>query len=342
LTDPRDSGKGRRVAVGTLVVVACVAIVLAVVVGYVQRAATNSDQFANRATVALQDSSVRSLIAERVTDELVLKNQSDLIAARPVIQSIVSSIVGGRAFTNAFRKGVRDVHRAVFDHDENTVLLTLGDVGTIVAAGLEVVQPSLAQQVGASQRVELVNRNIGGADAEVIRAAHTVKVLAWLLLFVAIAATAAAVWLSRDRRRTVVQLGVGTAIAGVVLLIILGVARSLLVHTVQGADERDAIDGVWDAFLGDLGTAAWILAGSGAVVAAAAASLIRPVEIDAPLRRAAHWVTAPSPGGHRTAAAHWSLPGSPLCWSPTSCPTANCAPKSATPSSCDSRPSRTA
>lgn len=168
----------------------------------------------------------------------MLKNQSDLIAARPVIQSIVSSIVGGRAFTNAFRKGVRDVHRAVFDHDENTVLLTLGDVGTIVAAGLEVVQPSLAQQVGASQRVELVNRNIGGADAEVIRAAHTVKVLAWLLLFVAIAATAAAVWLSRDRRRTVVQLGVGTAIAGVVLLIILGVARSLLVHTVQGADER--------------------------------------------------------------------------------------------------------
>lgn len=64
MTDPRDSGKGRRFGVGTLVVVACVAIVLAVVVGYVQRAATNSDQFANRATAALQDSSVRSLIAE--------------------------------------------------------------------------------------------------------------------------------------------------------------------------------------------------------------------------------------------------------------------------------------
>jgi hypothetical protein len=292
VTDPRHSGRGRRFAVGTLVVVACVAIVLALVVGYVQRAATNSDQFANRATVALQDGSVRSLVAERVTDELVLKNASDLIAARPLIQSIVSSVIGGQAFTNAFRKGVRDVHRAVFDRDENTVLLTVGDVGTIVAAALEVLQPSLARPVREVRPVEVVNRHIGSADAEVLRAAHTVKVLAWLLLFVAIAATAAAVWLSRDRRRTVVHLGVGTAIAGVVLLVVLGVARSLLVHSVQGADERDAVDAVWDAFLGDLGTAAWILAGCGAVVAAAAASLIRPVEIEAPLRRAARWVTA--------------------------------------------------
>src|SRR5215475_69294 len=119
VTGTRDSGRGRRFAVGALVVVACVAIVLALVVGYVQRAATNSDQFANRATVALQDDSVRSLIAQRVTDELVLKQESDLLAARPLIQSIVSSVIGARAFTNAFRAGVRDVHRAVLDRDQN-------------------------------------------------------------------------------------------------------------------------------------------------------------------------------------------------------------------------------
>ena len=35
---------------------------------------------------------------------------------------------------------------------------------------------------------------------------------------------------------------------------------------------------MWDAFLGDLRTAAWIVAGAGAIVAAAAASLIRPVD----------------------------------------------------------------
>ena len=54
---------------------------------------------------------------------------------------------------------------------------------------------------------------------------------------------------------------------------------------------RAAAGAVWDAFLGDLRTAAWILAGSGAVVAAAAASLIKPVDIREPLRRVAGWVT---------------------------------------------------
>jgi hypothetical protein len=286
------SARGRDIAVWVLVIVASVAIVLALVVGYVRRAAVDSDQFANRATVALRDDSVRALIAESVTDQLVLKNEADLIAARPLIQSVVSSVVGGPAFTGAFRSGVRDVHLALFDRDEHTLTLAVGDIGTIVAAGLEVVQPTAADRVRTTAQVDLVSRDIGSASATAARAADTIKLLAWLLLLVAVACAAGAVWLSRDRRRTVVRLGLGTAIGGVVILVALGVARAALIDGVHGADARDTVGAVWDAFLGDLGTAAWILAVAGAVVAAAAASLIRPVEIDAPLRRAAHWVTA--------------------------------------------------
>ena len=111
-------------------------MVLALMAGYVRRAAVDSDQFANRATVAMSDESVRSLIAERVTDQVVLEKKADLVAARPLIQSVVSSVVGGRAFTGAFRAGVRDVHRAVFHGDQHTVTLALADVGTMVAAAL--------------------------------------------------------------------------------------------------------------------------------------------------------------------------------------------------------------
>ena len=97
--------------------------------------------------------------------------------------------------------------------------------------------------------------------------------------------------LSADRRRTVVQLGVGTAVGGDGARRRLGIARSAVIDHVDGPEARAAVGAVWDAFLGDLHTAGWILAGAGAVVAAAAASLIRPVDIDAPLRRAAAWVT---------------------------------------------------
>ena len=55
-------------------------------------------------------------------------------------------------------------------------------------------------------------------------------------------------------------------------------ARALLVD--------GAAAGVWDAYLGDLRAFGWLLAGTGAVVAAAAASLIAPVEIEGPLRMA--------------------------------------------------------
>jgi hypothetical protein len=278
--------------VWVLVVVASVALLLALVAGYVRRAAADSDQFANRATAAVRSEPVSALAAEQVTDQLILKRHSDLIGAKPLIESVVSSVVRSPAFTGAFRFGVRDVHRAVFDGDQHTVTLAVADVGSMVAAGLDVVQPTVAQGIRATGRVELLHRDISSIGADAARAADTVRLLAWLLLIVGVAAGAGAIWLARDRREAVVRLGVGVAVGGFLLVVALGVTRSVVVNTGATSQERDAIGAVWDAFLQDLHTAAWILAGCAVVVAAAAASLIRPVELGGPLRRAAAWVTA--------------------------------------------------
>ena len=284
------AARGRSAAVVTLVVLSAVALLLAVVAGYVRRAAVDSDQFANRATVALEDDSVRSLIAEQVTDEIVLKAESNLIAARPIVESVVSSVVGSRAFTDVFRSAVRDVHRAVFDRDQNTVTLTVADVGTLVGAGLQVIRPQLARRIEDEADARLVTRDIG-ASGDVARAADTVRLLAWLLAVVAIVLAAGGLVFSTNRRRTMVQLGISTAVAGVVIVIGLAIGRDAVTDTVDTPEAQAAVGAIWDAFLGDLRSVGWIVAGSGAVVAAAAASLIRPVDIGAPLRRAGVWVT---------------------------------------------------
>ena len=284
------SPRGRRLAARALVVVASIGIVLALVVEYVERAAVNSDQFANRATVALRNDSVRSLIAERITDDVVIKNQEDLLAARPIIEAAASGIVGSSAFTGLFRKAVRDVHRALFDRDENTVTLTVGDVGTVLAAALEKLRPSLAHQVKATERVALVQRDVGSLSASLARVADTVRVLSLLLTVLALVAVAAAIAISPERRHTVVELGVGVAVGGILLVVAYGILRPLAIDHVEGPEARAAAGAVWDAYLVDLRTAAWILAGSGAVVAAAAASLIRPFDIGEPVRRVAGWV----------------------------------------------------
>ncbi len=271
-------------------VLASLAIVLALVTAYVRHAFVDSDQFANRATVALRDSSVRSVIAQKLTDEVILKNKADLIAARPIIESVASDVVGGRAFTNLFRKAVRDAHGALFKRDQNTVTLTIADVGAVLAAALEQVRPEVARQLGSTERVELVERNIGSLSATLADIAERVQMLAVLLLVLSLALVAGALLLSRNRRQTVVELGVGAAVAGVLLVAAYSALRSIAVDQVHGPDEQAAARAVWDAFLGDLRTAAWILAACGVVVAAAAASLIEPRPFGRPLRVAVDWV----------------------------------------------------
>src|SRR5918997_3364421 len=152
----------RVVVVRLLVVAASVVMVLALVAGYARRAAVDSDQFANRATAALRDDSVRTVIAERITDDVVLAREADLIAARPLIQSVASAVVGSRAFTSLVRAAVRDVHRAVFVRDQRTVTLTVRDVGTVLAAAVERLRPSLAREIEAAGRVEILRRDAGG------------------------------------------------------------------------------------------------------------------------------------------------------------------------------------
>jgi hypothetical protein len=273
-----------------LVVLASMAIVLALVAAYARHAGVNSDQFANRATVALRDDSVRALIAQKVTDEVILKNQADLIAARPIIESVTADVVGGRAFTNLFRKAVRDVHRALFKRDRNTVTLTIGDVGAVLAAALEQVRPELARKLRSTERVELVKRDVGSLSATLANIAERVQLLAVLLLVLSLVLVAGALLLALDRRQAVVEIGVGVAAAGVLLVVVYSLARSIAVDHVDGPDEQAAARAVWDAFLGDLRTAAWILAACGVVVAAAAASLIEPRPFGEPLRVAGRWL----------------------------------------------------
>jgi hypothetical protein len=274
----------------TLVVLASVAMVLALVAGYARRAVVDSGQFANRATVALSDDNVKTLVADKITDDVVLKNQQDLLAARPIIQSVASGIVGSRAFTSLFRSAVRDVHRALFDRDEHTVTLTIADVGTVLAAALEQVRPSLARKVQSTGNVAIVRRDVGDVSAKLVNVTDAIRLLALLLAVISVALVAGAIAISPQRRHTVVELGVATAAAGIVVVVAYSIVRSIAVHHVEGAEDRAAAGAVWDAFLGDLRTLGWIVAGSGAVVAAAAASLIRPIDIGEPLRKVAGWV----------------------------------------------------
>ena len=291
-----DADRRRRLAARTLVVLASLSIMFALVAAYARQTTVDSDEFANRATEALRDDSVSSLVAQKVTDEVVLKNEADLLAARPLIESVAQEIVGGRAFTGLWRRAVRDVHRALFKRDQSTVTLTITDVGTVLAAALQEVRPALARDLQSEQRVEVVKENIGSLSATLANIAEDVQILAILLILLSLAFVAGALYISPDRRDTVIELGLGAAAAGGVLIVAYAIVRASVTSDLGTPEEQAAARAVWDAFLGDLRTEAWILAGVGAVVAAAASSLVKPLPFGHPLRVAGSWV-AREPAG---------------------------------------------
>src|SRR5829696_1989268 len=256
---------------------AVLALLPAALAGYAERALLDPDQFANRATAALQDESVRIRIATEITDGLVLANAEDLLTARPIIQGVASEVVGGAAFRPLFRAAVLDVHRATFEGERDTVTLTVADAATVVEAALEELRPSLAAQIRA---------------AALARFADQIGLLAPMLAALALALAAAGIALAPDRRLAVARLGAGTAAAGIAIVIGYGVARAIALEQVSGAEDRAAVGAIWDAFLADLRTAGWVLAGSGAVLAAAASSLLRPVEIEPVLGRLRRWAAS--------------------------------------------------
>jgi hypothetical protein len=75
------------------------------------------------------------------------------------------------------------------------------------------------------------------------------------------------------------------------VLVAYTVGRAIVVDHFSDPDERAAAGAVWSAFLGDLRTFGWVMAGAGIVVAAAASSLVKPIEIEGALRRAWRVVT---------------------------------------------------
>src|SRR5215212_7067555 len=260
--------------------------------GYADRVLFDGDRFAARTTTALQDPDVRTVIADRVTDQLVLRNRPDLLTARPLISGAVSGLVGGQTFATILRAATRDAHRAVFDRDQDTLTLTLADAGAVVAAALRTFRPELADEL-EDERVVLVRERLGTVTGDLARFGERARLLGWLLLALAGAAAAGAVVLARDKRRSAAQLGLAILAAGLLVVLATAFAKAIALAPVGGGEDRAAARAIWDAYLGDLTKLGLLLAACGAVVAAAASSLIPAVELD--LRAGWTRVTARAP-----------------------------------------------
>ena len=203
-----------------------------------------------------------------------------------MIESVVEGIVGAGVFQDLFRTAVRDVHSAFFEGNQNTATLTLADLGVVVRGALQALAPQVSKDVPGGIDIEVAPIEPPTWFTELAQAGHDLGGLTLVLLALGVVLAAIALWRSRNRRRTLLTFGIAVVVAGVVAAVALGVIRTVLVARIDDTGARDAALAIWNAYLGDLRDGLYVFAACGAVLAAAASSLLRPVDVASPLRRA--------------------------------------------------------
>jgi len=266
-------------------VLASVCLIVALLAGYLRTTVLDSDQFADRATSALSKQPVRDLIARQITDQAVLRANRDLIAVRPVVETAASAVVGSGAFRSLFRTAARDLHRTVFTNDRSTATLTLLDVGVLLSSALEQFAPQVAKQLPVDFSAKLDAGETALDSIELATAADDFERLAWIFGILTLLLLAGGIALAPRRTRAIVHAGISIAVAGALIVIAYQLGRSAVLGRFSAPGDQAAAGAVWDAFLLDLRTWALVCLAAGTVVAAAAASVLRPVDVRVPLRR---------------------------------------------------------
>ncbi len=284
----------RRALSGVLVVVASVALFVAVLAWWSERNLFEADEFADRATVALDSAAVRALLADELADRLVDSGVASLSAYRSALVPILEDVEQTDGFRVIFRAAVADVHRAVFQRHADKSLLELGEMLSILTSTAKKSSKDLAAQLPAEASSLLVDVS---PIVEHIRPWRISERAGWLddaAWVVAGLAAAGAIATAHDRRRAVLRLGIGTAAVGVGVVTVTAVVPRVVASGVRQLDVGPAIISGVGRFLGDLHSVGLWLVPVGVIVAAAATADGEPHVLRDLRRRTADAIAAVS------------------------------------------------
>jgi hypothetical protein len=290
MRDIERPSRARSALSVALAILAAAAVVVGGTCLYVRQELLNSHAFADRTVAALGHGPVRRVVAREIVVQVIDQSSPDLIAARPVVTSVVDTVVGTQQFRGLIRLAAEQGHRLLFDRGGN-VAFSLADAGTVVISALRTLAPKIAREIPPDVDARLVDLRRQSFAVRTLRIADKIRTLGIVLPLVALALLALAVAVAPRRRRAITRCAVALAVAGVAVFVDLALLRHSVLANLFGSEElsnadvRAAAGSLWDAYLGDLSTWALALAAVGAIVAAASANVLRPYAAVARLQR---------------------------------------------------------
>ena len=101
-----------------LAVGAGLALLIGAILLYARVEVIDEDAFADNAVEALQDDATRDVIATELVIGLVENGSPNLVAARPLVQSVVDTVIDTAPFRQVFREAARQTNLLLFERDE--------------------------------------------------------------------------------------------------------------------------------------------------------------------------------------------------------------------------------
>jgi hypothetical protein len=280
----------RSLSVGVLIVIGCALIALGSIAVWLEYTLLETDEYVDTVAPLTSEPAVAEALSAFIVEEVVREtnaeaelemalrenlgpeaaNFSGIIASSVSTgaENVVSDLIASEEFEALWEEANRAAHSealaAIKNEDsalvesEGVVELDLKPVVERVVeqlAGETDLQISVPEDVG---RVELFEDK--GQLKEVQDAANVLEALSWVLLVVALIVFVLAIWLSRGRWRSVMQIGFGLIIVALLTTVILRFVRSLTIDQVADPDLPDeAVAAIWDTLIRNLETQNWVL-----------------------------------------------------------------------------------
>ncbi len=190
-----------------LLTLGAIGLFLTGILGWLNSAVVNGENFANLVNEVRQDEDVKAEIGQAVA-VAVLDAQPDLIAVEPAIAAGTAAVVGSPILDGVFTPAIRSFHDAMTKAGSDSAVLQIADLGATVTAALEQFVPQAAEVL--PDDLSLTLAEVGGQDGiagQLIPVLSAVATLAWAVPLVSIALIAGGIWLAPKRRLSLVRLG---------------------------------------------------------------------------------------------------------------------------------------
>jgi hypothetical protein len=278
------SARNRTILVWVLLVLGTLVVFVGSLTLWVKRQALDTDSWVNTSSALLEDDEVRGALSIYIVDELYanLDPQETLEDQLPEnLQGLAGPIAGALRqpaveavdrflqrprVQDLWERSNRAAHEALLRILEDDTREGISTAGGAVTLDLRTLLVRIGEELGFGEQLD--SRLPEGAGqitvlrSDQLEAAQTgvklIKVLSWVIIFVALALFAGAVYLARKRRETLRNVGAALLLVGILLLVIRRAVGNYIVDALSsGESVREAVGSTWVIGTDLLAEVAW-------------------------------------------------------------------------------------